>query len=306
MYVSPTDVDGSESLYLEVRSHEVPLDDVKLGMGRGMDGLNLGMTKVDDDGFVYRSRDMLDSASVYEDMDLMIRCGKDYSGIFEFDVVGISYEKDLDVFGSWFGIATGSVAEGIASVSVYVEGVADGAFLYVSDRSLTTVEDKAVDFYVASRLKDVDGSESLSVELRLGEGEVESVSFAGKEVYGDKNGVYDLSGVGGDMMLNGSVVVRPGEGYNGRIWFELAAISWESSIYGEDMKMRNETSIMLSIMVNGIADDQVLELGDVDKLVYEDNGPISLEIASIWYEEGLEGSLKMWAMSEGCEKAETR
>ena len=303
VYVSPTDTDGSESLYLEVRSREVSLDDVKLSMGTGMDSLSLDMTKVDDDGFVYRSSNILESTYVYEDMDLMLRCEKDFGGIFEVDVVGISYEEELDVFSSWLGIATGSVAEGISRVSVYVEGVADGASLYVSDRSLTTFEDKAVDLYVASRLKDVDGSESLSVELRLGEGEVESVSFAGTEVYRDMNGVYDLSGVGGDVisgdvMFNGSLVVTPGKGYNGRIWFELAAISWESSIYGGDMMM-NETSTVLSIMVNGIADEQVLELGNVEEFVYEDNGPISLEIASIWYEEGLEGSLKMWAMSEG-------
>ena len=47
--------------------------------------------------------------------------------------------------------------------------------------------------------------------------------------------------------------------------------------------MTNETTKVISILVTGVADDQILELGSVDKVVYEDAGPISLEISSFPY-----------------------
>ncbi|MFK7884927.1 MAG: tandem-95 repeat protein [Phycisphaerales bacterium] len=168
------------------------------------------------------------------DLDgLTVTPPSDYSGSFDLSVIATSAEAD------------GDTASTNATISVDVEGVADGPELSVEDASGR--EDSAISLDISSTLTDVDGSETLAVTI---EGVPDGATLSAGVDNGD--GSWTLSSADLD-----GLTVTPSGNYSGSFDLDITAVAVESD--GDTEAVRSS----ITVDVAGVADAIELTVNDV-------------------------------------------
>jgi large repetitive protein len=225
--ISPalSDTDGSETLSVVVSN--VP------------DGASLSAGIDNGDGSWTLSPDELDGLSVTPPSD--------FSGSFDLEVTAVSTEAD------------GDTASAASTLTVSVEGVADGPSVEVV--SASGFEDSPISLDISPALSDTDGSETLSVV-------VSNVPEGASLSAGIDNG--DGSWTLNTDELDGLSVTPPSD-FSGSFDLEVTAISTEAD--GDTASAAST----LTVNVEGVADGPSVEV--VSASGFEDS-PISLDISS--------------------------
>ncbi len=226
--ISPSlsDTDGSETLSVVVSN--VP------------DGASLSAGIDNGDGSWTLTTDQLDGLNVTPPSD--------FSGSFDLEVTAVSTEADGD-----------SATSAASTLTVNVEGVADGPTLEVS--SASGFEDSPISLDIAPALSDTDGSETLSVV-------VSNVPEGASLSAGTDNG--DGSWTLTTAELDGLSVTPPSD-FSGSFDLEVTAVSTEA-----DGDTATSAASTLTVNVEGVADGPSVEVTTASG--FEDS-PISLEIS---------------------------